>query len=164
MIREIENAFLDFPDNNCFACHPDNKHGLRLKFYADDEKNEVFTKVKPQQYFAGFPGILHGGVQCALVDEVAFWTMFDKFGKIGLTTKVEINYNKKVDSNIELEVRGKITRVRGRYVFVEASIYNKDGEQCTTSKVVYFLPKKEVVFDVLGKERFNKKFTEYIYE
>lgn len=164
MPREIENTFIDFPDNKCFACHPDNEHGLKLRFFADDDKGEVFTKVKPQEYFAGFPGILHGGVQCALVDEVAFWAMFDKVGKIGLTTKVEINYNKKVDSNIELEVRGKVTRIRGRYVFVEATIYNDMGEECTTSNVVYFLPKKETAFEVLGKERFNDKFKEYIYD
>lgn len=164
MPREIENVFIDFPDNNCFACHPNNKHGLQLKFYADDEKQEVFTKVKPKEYMAGFPGILHGGVQCALVDELAFWTMFDKVGKIGLTTKVEIIYNKKVDSDVELEVRGKVTKVRGRHVFVDASIYDDEGSECTKSTVAYFLPKKEVVFDVLGKERFNEKFLSYIYE
>ena len=66
MIREIENVFVDFPDNNCFACHPHNHYGLQLKFFADDETGEVFTRVKPKGYFAGFPGILHGGIQCAL--------------------------------------------------------------------------------------------------
>ncbi|MGH7885861.1 MAG: PaaI family thioesterase [Thermodesulfobacteriota bacterium] len=164
MIREIENVFIDFPDNNCFACHPNNKHGLQLRFFADDEKQEVFTKVRPKDYMAGFPGILHGGVQCALVDEIAFWTMFDKVGKIGLTTKVEINYNKKVQSGIELEIRGKVTKVRGRYVFVDAVILDEDGEKCTSSTISYFLPKKEVVFDVLGKERFNEKFLDYIFD
>ena len=87
MIREVENAFVDFPGNRCFACHPDNEHGLRLKFFADDERGEVFTKITPEHKFAGFPNILHGGIQSALLDEVAFWTMFDKLKKIGLTTK-----------------------------------------------------------------------------
>ncbi|NIP31680.1 MAG: hypothetical protein GTO02_02820 [Candidatus Dadabacteria bacterium] len=164
MIREIENVFEDFPDNNCFACHPNNQYGLQLKFFADDEKEEVFTRVKPKDYFAGFPGILHGGVQCALVDEVAYWTMFDKLKKIGLTTKVEINYNRKVDSSMELEVRGKISKIRGRHVIVDTVIIDQNGEECTKSRVTYFLPKKDVVFNVLGKERFTDKFLDYIYD
>ena len=162
MIREVKNEFLDFPDNNCFACHPNNDLGLKLKFFADDETGEVFTKVKPADHFAGFPGILHGGVQCALVDEVAFWAMFDKIKKIGLTTKVEINYIKKVDSSMELEVRGKISKIRGRHVVVDTKIINDKGIECTSSKVTYFLPKKDIVFDVLGEERFNEKFLSYI--
>lgn len=162
MVREIENSFLDFPDNNCFACHPGNDLGLKLKFFADDETGEVFTKVRPADHFAGFPGILHGGVQCALVDEVAFWTMFDRLKKIGLTTKVEINYIKKVDSGKELEVRGKVSKIRGRHVVVDTKIIDQKGNECTTSKITYFLPKKEVVFDVLGEERFNEKFLSFI--
>lgn len=164
MIREIENVFVDFPDNNCFACHPNNEHGLQLRFFADDEKDEVFTKVKPKEYFAGFPGILHGGVQCALVDEIAYWAMFDKLKKIGLTTKIEINYNRKVDSSMELEVRGRVTSVEGRTVVVNAEIIDENRKVCTKSTVTYVLPKKEVVYKVLGEERFNEKFSEYIYD
>ena len=163
MIREIKNSFIDFPDNNCFACHPNNNFGLRLKFFADDDKGEVFTKVKPAEYFEGFPGILHGGIQCAIVDEVAFWTMFDKLKKIGLTTKIEINYNKKVDISMELEARGRVSGIKGRYVIVDASIINPKGEKCVISKVTYFIPKKDVVFKVLDKKRFTGKFLDYIY-
>ncbi len=164
MIREIENVFVDFPDNNCFACHPHNHYGLQLKFFADDETGEVFTRVKPKEYFAGFPGILHGGIQCALVDEVAFWAMFDRVGKIGLTTKVEMQFSKKVDSNMTLNVRGKVTRSRGRYVVVDAVIMDENGDECTKSSVTYFLPNKDVLFQVMGKERFTGKFLDFIYD
>lgn len=164
MVREVENAFVDFPDNNCFACHPNNDLGLKLKFFADDDTGEVFTRIKPQKHFAGFPGILHGGIQCALVDEVAFWTMFDKLKKIGLTTKVEIYYNKKLDSSMELEVRGKVLKVRGRHVIVDTVIIDENGDECTKSTVTYYLPKKDVVFNVLGKERFTEKFLNFIEE
>ena len=57
MIREIENIFLDFPDYGCFACDPRNKLGLRLKFFADDEKEDVFTTFNPETHLEGFPGI-----------------------------------------------------------------------------------------------------------
>ena len=57
MIREIENIFLDFPGYGCFACDPRNDKGLRLKFFADDEKGDVFTKIVPEKHLQGFPGI-----------------------------------------------------------------------------------------------------------
>ena len=48
---------------------------------------------------------MHGGIQCALIDEVAFWAMFDKFKKIGLTARIEINYQKKVETLKDIEIR-----------------------------------------------------------
>jgi hypothetical protein len=37
------------------------------------------------------------------MDEVAFWTMFDKLKKIGLTAKMEIDYQRKVETLKEIE-------------------------------------------------------------
>ena len=164
MIREVENAFVDFPGNRCFACHPDNEHGLRLKFFADDEKGEVFTKITPEHKFAGFPNILHGGIQSALLDEVAFWTMFDKLKKIGLTTKIELQYNKAVKMDQPLEIRGKVVNQRGRYVFVDALLRYENGDDLTSGRVAYFLPKKVVLFDIFGEESFTDKFLQFIEE
>lgn len=164
MDREVENVFTEMPGNNCFACHPNNSSGLRLRFYADDDAGEVYTRIKPEKHFAGFPGILHGGIQCALVDEVAFWAMFDKVGKLGLTTKIEIQYLKAVNANVDLEVRGRISKMRDRFVVVDTVILDDKGNECTKSQVTYYLPKKEVLFDVMGKEKFTEDLMQYIKE
>ncbi len=164
MIREVENSFLDFPGNNCFACHPNNNHGLRLQFYADDDKQEVFTRIKPEQHFNGFPGILHGGIQCALIDEVAYWTMFDSIKKIGLTAKIDLNYLKPVPMDTELLITGKINTVQKRRATVETIIKDQQGAIYTIAKVLYFLPNKKALFKVFGEENFNNKFLSYIME
>lgn len=164
MIREVENSFLDFPGNNCFACHPNNNHGLKLKFYADDDKQEVFTRIQPEHHFNGFPGILHGGVQCALIDEVAYWAMFDRIKKIGLTAKIDLIYLKPVPMDTELVVSGKVINQEKRSVAVETVI--KDGQEdvLTKANVLYFLPNRKVLFKVFGEENFNDKFLSYIME
>jgi len=162
MIREIENVFIDFPDYGCFACDPRNDLGLRMRFFADDERGEVFTRIKPEEHFAGFPGILHGGVQCALVDEVAFWAMFDRLKRIGVTVKVEMDFLNAVKTSSSLEVRGKIERIQGRRVFVNVKILSEEGEVCTRAKVVYYIPKKEIAFKIMGRERFKEKFLKYL--
>ena len=161
MIREIENIFLDFPGYGCFACDPRNTHGLRLRFYADDEKGDVYTRITPEKHLQGFPGILHGGIQCALVDEVAFWTMFDKYKKIALTAKIDMEFLRPVGTASELEVRGRITGEDGRKIGVEVIIYEQQ-KVCTRSRVDYIIPRKEVTLRVMGKERFTEKFKKYL--
>lgn len=165
MIREIENSFIDFPGNNCFACHPGNSHGLKLKFFADDEKGKVFTKIKPELHFNGFPGILHGGIQCAIVDETAYWAMFDKVKKIGLTANINLQYLSPVPMNTELEVSAQVREVHKRKVRVDTVITTEDSEVLTQADVLYFLPNKKVVFKVFGEERFkSQRFRSYIMD
>ena len=164
MIREVENSFLDFPGNNCFACHPNNSHGLKLKFFADDEKHEVFTKIQPEKHFNGFPGILHGGVQCALIDEVAYWAMFDSIKKIGLTAKIDLSYLKPVPMETELLVSGRVIKQEKRRVSVETSITGSNEEVLTKAEVLYFLPNRKALFKVFGEENFNDKFLGFIMD
>ncbi len=162
MSREIENIFIDFPDYGCFACDPRNSLGLRMKFFADDQTDEVYTKINLEEHFCGFPGILHGGIQCALVDEVAFWARFDKLKKIGLTMKVEMDFIKKVKTPGQLEVRGKIEEINNRRVTINVNILSGIKEVATRSKVTYFIPKRNILYKVMGKERFTEKFQKYI--
>ncbi|NIP29298.1 MAG: hypothetical protein GTN99_01105 [Candidatus Dadabacteria bacterium] len=164
MIREIENVFTDFSDYGCFACDPSNKMGLRMKFFADDKTGEVFTRINLQKHFEGFPGILHGGIQCALMDEVAFWAMFDKLKKIGLTANIDLDYKKKVETLKEIEIRGKVGEIKNRRVVVDVKILNEDGNETASSRVTYLIPNRRTLYNLMGKERFTEKFQQYIQD
>lgn len=164
MIREIENIFTDFPEYGCFACGPSNEIGLKMKFFADDDADEVFTKMNLHRHFAGFPGILHGGIQCVLMDEVAFWAMFDKVKKIGLTAKMELDYKRKVETLKEIEIRGKISEIKNRRVVVDVRILDGRGIVTASSKVTYLIPNRKVLYDLIGKEKFSEKFQQYIQD
>lgn len=162
MIREIENIFLDFPGYGCFACDPRNNLGLRLKFFADDEEGDVFTKITPEKHLQGFPGILHGGIQCALVDEVAYWTMFDKHKKIALTTSIDMEFVRPVGTSSELTVRGRIVEEKERKVTVQVNILNEGNKVCTKSTVEYVIPRREMLYRIMGKERFTDRYQQYL--
>ncbi len=162
MIREIENTFLDFPGYGCFACDPRNELGLRLKFFADDDKGEVFTKITPDKHLEGFPGILHGGIQCALMDEVAFWTMLDKYQKIALTTNINMDFMRPVGASSELTVIGTIDNENGSKISVNVRIIDGSGKVCTKGRVDYVIPKRAVTYRIMGKERFTGKFQKYL--
>ena len=162
MIKEIENVFSGFPGYNCFACAPHNEHGLRLKFFHDQETGEVFTTVSAEEHFCGWPGIVHGGVQCALVDEVSFWAMFNETRKIALTARIDMVYMKKVPSGRTLDVRAKIKEIRGRWIEVDSVIRDEDGTELASATVTYVSPRKEVLREIFGLEYLSEEFLQYV--
>lgn len=141
-IREIENPFVDIEDYNCFACGPENKIGLKMRFFVDEEAQEVFSKVKPHGDLAGFPGVLHGGIQATLLDEVAFWAIWDRVGKPALTSRMEIELKRPVPMATEVEARARITNVKRKLATVETWLA-VDGETKTRAKIVYYLADPE---------------------
>lgn len=162
MPREIENVFVDLPGNNCFACHPNNEIGLKLKFYADDETGEVFTVLSPERRFNGFPGILHGGIQCAILDELAFWAMFDRVGKLGVTKRIDLRYLFPVGFDAPIEARARVLEEESRTVRVSAEIRGKNGRPSARAVVTYGLPDRKTLNAILGEGTLTGKFERYV--
>lgn len=63
--------------NTCFGCGPDNPHGLRICIYRDPANDRRLTGIyRPRDTQAGFPRIVHGGLQFTALDCMAGWTVF----------------------------------------------------------------------------------------
>ncbi len=162
MIREIENVFVDLPGYRCFGCDPANPYGLKIKIFADEKTGEVFTRIKAQDHFSGFPGILHGGIQCTLIDEIAFWAMFDRVKKIGVTANIQMDFLKTVNTSSLLEVRGKIDNIKGRNVLVNVDIIVENKEVCTRGRVIYYIANNERMVKILGKGKITDRLLKYL--
>ena len=54
----------------CFVCGLENPYGLHLRFF-DSEPGEVIAEVTVPEQFQGYPGIVHGGIIAAMLDEAA---------------------------------------------------------------------------------------------
>jgi acyl-coenzyme A thioesterase PaaI-like protein len=64
----------------CFTCGLENPSGLRLRFY-DNGKDQVFTQFIIDSQHTGYPGMAHGGIVAAILDEVGGRTvMISIFG------------------------------------------------------------------------------------
>lgn len=137
-IREIANPFADMEGFNCFACGPENERGIRMKFYVDEEADEVFSRVKPIVEHAGYPGVLHGGIQATLLDEVAFWAIWEKLGKPALTSRMEIEFKKPVEVSSEVEARARVAEVKRKLARVDTWL-TVQGQVKARAKIVYFL-------------------------
>ncbi|MCS7178543.1 MAG: PaaI family thioesterase [Anaerolineae bacterium] len=55
----------------CFVCGRENPCGLKLKFYEDPESRVVRAELTLPEYYQGYPGIAHGGVIAAILDEIS---------------------------------------------------------------------------------------------
>ena len=55
---------------HCFVCGIANPFGLGLRFYQTG-LGEVAAEVTVPEHFQGYPGIVHGGVVAAMLDEIA---------------------------------------------------------------------------------------------
>ena len=98
MKKEIKNPF---SDGNCFFCGINNKFGLKLKFYWDEEKKEASAEYLPAKHFTGQGNILHGAIQMGLLDEIMGWTSYTCTEKMAVTSGINIKFLKPTYINRE---------------------------------------------------------------
>ena len=135
MNNEISNPF---PDNECFFCGCHNQYGLQLKFYWDEERQEVTTQYRPEEYLRGQGKILHGGIQSGILDEIMGWTSFLATNQMAVTTELKLSFLKPVlICGKAIQARCKTIRHEGNKVYLEASLTNNDNIVCTTATGIY---------------------------
>jgi acyl-coenzyme A thioesterase PaaI-like protein len=111
----------------CFVCGLRSPVGLRLLFH-DDGVSEVRADLTIPSAYQGYPGIAHGGIVAAILDET--------LGRVGLignpnrftvTVRMEIKYRLPVPVETPLVVIGTATRPRGRLVQASGEVRLPDG-------------------------------------
>jgi len=115
----------------CFVCGTENPHGLRVDFYDDGQR--VWTELTAAEHHQSWPGVLHGGIISAILDEtiarVAFlhdrWVhtarltvRFLKPGPLGQRLRATGELTR--DASLLMEMRGKLTVVETGEVVAEA--------------------------------------------
>jgi acyl-coenzyme A thioesterase PaaI-like protein len=111
-------------DQRCFACGPENAQGLQLRFdYGDGTACATWV---PQQRFAGWTTILHGGVIATLLDEAMAHAAIAA-GVRAVTGKLEIRFRKAAPMDAPLVARGRLENRRGRMLELTATVSGEDG-------------------------------------
>jgi acyl-coenzyme A thioesterase PaaI-like protein len=156
MMRPINNPFLKGHDYDCFGCAPHNPIGLGLEFFEDGE--EVISEWKPREHFEGFKGVLHGGIQAALHDEIASWVVFVKLGTAGYTQNLSLTYLAPVMvAKGPITLRSKLRDMDGNKATMVTTLFDGEGKACSESLAVYFTVPVHIakrMFDYPGKEAF----------
>ena len=137
MVRTIRNPFVNRPGYGCFGCSPTNDQGLRMSFA--EEGKDVVCSWMPELRFAGYGGILHGGIQATLHDEIASWVVFVKLSTAGFTERLEIDYRSPVRVEASpLALRSCLERMEGNRAFIRTKLFDSKGKLGSESLAVYF--------------------------
>jgi uncharacterized protein (TIGR00369 family) len=136
-MRKIHNPFRERDGYNCFGCSPKHPSGLKLSFV--EENNEIVSVWEPQPQFEGYQGVLHGGIQATLMDEIASWVVYVKIKRSGVTSSMNIRYHKPVSMDSgPLTIRSHVIAMRRNLADIHAVIYNRSGELCSEATITYF--------------------------
>ncbi len=108
----------------CFGCGPECERGLHVVVRLDGA--EVVTTHVFEAHHSGAPGIAHGGIVSALVDDVLGY-LLHVVREPGVTRRLEVDYLTPVLIGTPYDVRARIDRRDGRKVFVSCEGTAPDG-------------------------------------
>ncbi|HKJ28279.1 MAG TPA: PaaI family thioesterase [Anaerolineales bacterium] len=114
--------------SHCFVCGLENDFGLHLSFYMDEE-NRVNCETHFSAHFQGYPGVVHGGVVAAALDEtLARAVMVDDPDRFMFTGKLTTRYRRPVPTEQPIRLVGEVLNDRGRVAECAAKLYGPEGE------------------------------------
>ena len=112
--------------SHCFACGLENPYGLRLRFY-QTAPGEVTVDCTLSEQYQGYPGVVHGGVVAAMLDEVAGRSqMGDGAPRFMYTARLDIRYRKNVPVGQPLRLVGKAGKRKRRTATATGAVYDQE--------------------------------------
>jgi acyl-coenzyme A thioesterase PaaI-like protein len=114
---------------HCFVCGLENPFGLHLRFYTTTP-GEVVVEYTVPEHYQGYPGVVHGGIVAAMLDEATGRVfMGDPVApRFMYTARLDIRYRKNVPVGKLLKVVGRAGKNKGRTAMATGAIYDAYGE------------------------------------
>lgn len=112
-------------DGRCFACGPENEHGLQLRFERDGEDG-VRARTALRERFQGWRGIAHGGIALCLLDE-AMAHAAGAAGHRGVTASMNARFRQPIPLGEPLDVQGRVKWLRRNVLELHASVRDAAG-------------------------------------
>lgn len=125
----------------CLVCGVQNPIGLRVRFY-DDGPNRVVAYFQPKEEHQGFPGVLHGGITSALLDET-IGRVLTSNNVWAMTTELQVRFLKQIPLDQPLTVVGELVRLRSRMMEGRGEVRLADGSVAATGQAKYILLSEE---------------------
>ncbi len=128
----------DSPRHYCYGCGGRNPEGLHIKF--EVEGRRVCGRFTARETHVGFPGVAHGGIAAAVLDEAMGWAMYAA-GAWAMTARMEVKYRRPLPLGEELIISAEVVRERGRVLDATAQIRDRRGVLAEAKGMFVRLPK-----------------------
>jgi len=131
---------------SCFLCGRENPVGLKVRWDEHEEAAEIRGTVTVPEHFNGYPGVTHGGIVAALLDETAGRTLLmdGGFEDLMVTAKLEVVYRLPTPTGVPLQVVGRLLRRSGPRAEARAELVLPDGTVTARATVVLARPPAEI--------------------
>jgi acyl-coenzyme A thioesterase PaaI-like protein len=146
--------------DHCFGCGRDHPTGLHMEMTGDDEALEVEGSFVVTEHHQGAPGLAHGGVISAAVDEGMGYLLW-LVQSPAVTARIEVSYRKPVPVGSRLELEGRVERIDGRKIWTSME-GRVDGVVAVEARALYlkvgldhFIPHAERMGERMGDRPYN---------
>lgn len=106
-----------------------NHLGLQVKFYRNTQGGIACLWDNTAKHFEGFPGLIHGGIIYAVLDDLMAFAVMESQGFYGLTLKSEIDFSGAIRVGEKIEGKSYVEKIEGRFVTCRAFLFN-DADKC----------------------------------
>jgi len=157
-MKKIINPYINYPGYNCFGCAPGNMAGLKMEFF--EEGDSICSNWMPCETFQGYKGVLHGGIQQALMDEIGSWVVQVKLNTAGVTSRMQTRFIKPVSIFAgPIHLKGTLVSMKRNYAEIDVELYDGNNVLCTKSTVIYYTFNEKD-----AREKFYYPGTEAFYD
>ena len=126
-------------DTCCYVCDPANEGGLHVAFYLDEEAGRVYADYTPTPVHEGAPGVIHGGVLGAILDDAMAWAVNVLSGSFGLTRRGEIEYSRIVRAGESYSVTAWISEIGKNRAATVAELRDSEDRICCATRAEFSL-------------------------
>jgi uncharacterized protein (TIGR00369 family) len=113
----------------CFLCGRENPVGLHLAFYENPETEQVEVHFSVPEEYQGYPGVVHGGIVAAVLDETAGRAVMlgQSDDNLMATLRLTLRYRRPTPTETPLTAVGWVERFSRRGARVAGEIRLSDG-------------------------------------
>lgn len=110
-------------------CGLQNPIGLKLDFYEDTEAKQVRAEFSVPDEYQGYPGVVHGGIVAAILDEISGRAVMIEGSDEDLmaTLRLTVRYHRPTPTETPLLAVGWVERMSGMGARVAGEIRLPDG-------------------------------------
>lgn len=131
MIKTLRNQ----AHPKCIVCNPENKNGLNLEFDLSND-GSISTVFNFDETYAGYPGMLHGGVISSILDGAMCNCLFAK-GRTAVTAEMHTRFRHPIATGIPATVEVKLKEIMHPIYILEGKII-QDNKIKVTVKAKFF--------------------------
>lgn len=113
----------------CLVCGLENQIGLAASFL-ELEDGDLLALFTPRDEHQGYPGLLHGGITSAILDETIGRAVMVRHpdDMWGVTVELSVRFRKPVPLGCELRVLGRLTKDTRRFFEGSGELLLPDGQ------------------------------------